>query len=160
MKRDNEAIKRELAALADDGVIRAADVVAAARDEASALHPCFEWDDSEAAEQYRLVQARALLRVYVEVSAPDSSPTPVFVSLTSDRVKEGGGYRALADVMSNDDMRAQLLADAFRQFASMRQKYQHLKQLAGVWDAVDEAEMKQSKQPRRKRGTEDRPNAA
>lgn len=141
MKRDHEAIRAEVERLKTDGVIRPVDVVEAARDEDSPLHDWFQWDDGEAAHQYRLLQARNLLRVYVNVEpASDAEPVRAFVSLTSDRAKEGGGYRALAEVMADDGLRDQLLRDAFVQFRNMQKKYQHLKQLSKVWDAVDEAE--------------------
>lgn len=46
------------------GIIQALDVVAAARDESSVLHDQFDWDDEEAAEKWRLMQARRILRVH------------------------------------------------------------------------------------------------
>lgn len=141
MKRDHDAIRAELERLKVGGVIRPVDVVEAARDESSPLHPCFQWDDGEAAHQYRLLQARNLLRVYVNVEpAANVEPVRAYVSLTSDRVKDGGGYRAMAEVLSDSDLRQQLLNDAFVQFRNMRKKYEHLKQLSKVWAAIDEAE--------------------
>ena len=44
------------------GKLTAHAVVDAARDAKSPLHGYFEWDDSKAAEQYRLDQARVLIR--------------------------------------------------------------------------------------------------
>ena len=46
----------------------------------------------------------------------------------------------MAEVMSDDALREQLLHDAFVQLGNMRKKYQHLQQLAKVWQAVEEAE--------------------
>ena len=37
------------------------EVLEKARDENSELHKCFEWNDSVAAEKYRLQQARAII---------------------------------------------------------------------------------------------------
>lgn len=141
MKRDHNAIKAELATLTADGLIKPSEVIEFAKNPETALHGCFEWDDTEAAHQYRLQQARQILRVYVEVvPAASSEPVRAFVSLTSDRTKEGGGYRVITDVMSDETLRRQMLNDAFRQFRAMQAKYKHLQQLAKVWDAVDEAE--------------------
>jgi len=140
MKRDHDAIRAELERLKSGGVIRPVDVVEAARDEESPLHSCFTWDDGEAAHQFRLLEARNMLRVYVVTEASAPANVRAFVSLTTDRAKEGGGYRAIADVMSDDAMRDQLLRDAFVQFRNMQKRYQHLKQLSKVWDAIDEAE--------------------
>ena len=56
------AIKEELEAIMVGGVLSPANVIEAARDPNSAMHGQFEWDDSEAAQAYRLQQARALIR--------------------------------------------------------------------------------------------------
>lgn len=140
MKRDHDAIRSELDRLKAGGVIRPADVVEAARDESSPLHDLFQWDDSEAAHQYRLLQARKVLQVYVVVDEAKGENVRAFVSLTTDRTNAGGGYRAMAEVLSDDALREQLLQDAFVQFKNMRMKYKSLQQLAKVWDAIDEAE--------------------
>jgi len=140
MKRDHNAVKAELERLKADGVIKPADVVRFARNEDTALHACFTWDDGEAAQQYRLLEARNILRVYVTTEASDTSSVRAFVSLTTDRTKEGGGYRSIADVMSDDALRGQMLADAFVQFKTMQRRYKSLQQLSKVWEAVDAAE--------------------
>lgn len=140
MTAHSEAIRGELEALKVDGVIRPADVVERARDPESAMHGWFEWDESAAAQEFRLYQARKLLRVHVTVEQREDSPTRAFVSLSSDRKVEGGGYRALDDVMSDEALRAQLLRDALAELRCAQQKYRHLKQLSGVWKAVEEAE--------------------
>lgn len=140
MKRDHDAVRAELERLKADGVIKPADVVDFARNEETALHACFTWDDSEAAQQYRLLEARNILRVYVTTEEAGVTDCRAFVSLTTDRSKEGGGYRSLADVMSDDTLREQMLADAFSQFNAMKQRYKSLQQLSKVWAAVDAAE--------------------
>jgi len=140
MKRDHDSIKAELERLKAGGVIKPVDVVEAERDESSALHDCFTWDDDEAAHQFRLLEARNLLRVYVVTEENMAENTRAFVSLSTDRSKEGGGYRTIADVMSDDALRQQMLQDAFSQLRNTQQKYRHLQQLSKVWDALDEAE--------------------
>ena len=56
-------IRRELSRLyGQHGGLTAETVVEAARPEESPLHGQFEWDDTEAAHQFRLVQSRSLMR--------------------------------------------------------------------------------------------------
>lgn len=140
MKRDAAAIKAELDRLNADGVIRPADVVEAARNKRSALHDCFTWEDTEAAHQFRLIEARNLLRVYVLTEKVQGMNVRAFVSLTSDRVKDGGGYRTIADVMGDAELREQMLADAVVQLRNMQKRYKTVQQLERVWDALDEVE--------------------
>ena len=53
-------------------------VVDEARDEESPIHDRFEWDDTKAGEEFRLGQARKLIRVVLTVG-PQGNSTPMFV---------------------------------------------------------------------------------
>ncbi|WP_164145873.1 hypothetical protein [Stenotrophomonas maltophilia] len=146
MTANNEAIRKELEQLKSAGVIQPADVVARASDPASAMHNWFQWDDTEAAQAYRLQQARQLLRVFVTVETKDNKPVRAFVSLGTDRYGEGG-YRTMAEVLSDEEMRAQLLADAVKELRSAEKKYRQLQELSGVWSALDEVEGRDAMKP-------------
>jgi hypothetical protein len=112
-------------------------VVAAARDPASPLHSRFTWDDGEAAEKWRLHEARNLIRVYVLVLAPgQSEPVRAYVSLTEDR--GSAGYRATTDVMSDSERRQALLRQAMREFDAWRRRYEALEELAAVFAAAEQ----------------------
>jgi hypothetical protein len=143
MRRADQEIRAELQRLKRKGKILPADVVDAAREETSPMHRCFTWDDGEAAEQFRLIEARKLLQIYVVVEDGDVSPIRAFVSLTSDR-SSGGGYRAMADVMSNRDLYDQMLSDALTQLRNMQEKYKRLKELEPVWKTVAQVSKRQS----------------
>lgn len=135
-----DLIKQELEALAEanNGLLHPEKVVEFAKDPTTALHSRFEWDDSEAAVKYRIWQARQLIKVTVNI-LPNENETEyqVFVSLKSDRLN-GGGYRALVDVMSNDDQRKELLSQAHNDFKLWQKKYQQLKELAPVFEKMVE----------------------
>lgn len=109
-----DVIKQELERIAaqHDGLLRPEDVVQQATDKAHPLHAHFQWDDSAAAHQYRLHQARALIRS-VRIEVPDRPLVTVqaFVSIPSDRRQEGGGYRALSDVLDSEFLVRQLAAE-------------------------------------------------
>lgn len=135
----NPEIVSELQRIQDEngGLLRPVDVVEAARPESSPLHGQFEWDDSEAGEQYRIWQARQLIRVTVELieSDDDGRFTRAFVSLTTDR-NSAGGYRAMTSVMRNTTRREQLLQDAMNEMERFQKRYAILKELAGVFAAM------------------------
>lgn len=119
------------------GILQPALVVEAARPKASPLHSRFEWSDTKAAQEYRLLQARQLIRVTVDV-LPGGSDTEerIWVSLPADRVETGGGYRPLVTVLSDSELRKQLLAGALEEMEYFTQKYQRLEELAGVFAAI------------------------
>lgn len=131
-----EQIAKEVEALRrPDGLILAEDVVAWAQSNPdSALHSQFEWDNSEAAKQYRIWQARRVIAVCVR--ADDGARK--LVSLSIDRTS--GGYRSVDDVISNDELRRILVNDALAEFKRVRAKYQHVKELVSVYEEIDKAE--------------------
>lgn len=110
------------------GVLKVEDVLTEARDEGSPLHKHFEWDDSEAAEQYRRQQARALIQK-CKITLIDSQPIEIraFVSLPADR-ENGGGYRLTSEVMSDERMKAELVRDIQLTIARWTQKLHLLDQ--------------------------------
>jgi hypothetical protein len=127
-----------------DGYLRPRDVVDAARDEESPLHSQFDWEDSSAAEKYRQWQARALIRVqvaYEPVGDGEDITYRVFASLVSDRLP-AGGYRVMAKVLSDPELRDELLADALAEMQRFRLKYKHLQELAEVFAAISHVEAK------------------
>ena len=149
MSLDHEAIKTELEKLAAEnaGLIHPSDVVMRAREPDSPMHSWFEWDDSEAAEAYRLEQARRLLRVYViELPRESLDPVRAFVSLTPDRVT-GGGYRAIGSVLSDEERSKQLLMDALRELRAMQRRFDQVKELRPIFKAVDRVERKSNLTP-------------
>ena len=95
----------------NNGVLMIDDVLQAAQDENNILHRHFEWDDSEAAKQFRREQARSLIQ-RCKITILDSTPTHVraFISLPSDR-EAGGGYRMTANVLGNEDMKEEFEHD-------------------------------------------------
>lgn len=129
----------ESIAAAHGGLATPEAVVAFAENPSTALHSCFEWDDSEAAKKYRLVQAAEVIRVTVTlIEAPDGTPTRIraFVSLPSDRGVNG--YRRTVDVLADPDQRAELLTMAQREYKAYRTRYQHLNELAVLFAAGDQ----------------------
>lgn len=119
-----------------DGTLSPERVVAFARDPKTALHDQFEWDDSAAAHEFRLQQARAVIRVCVRMIGEEHPRAMrAYVSLESDRMK-GGGYRTLVSVMEDAAMKAQLLDQAKREAKAWSVRYRELEELAKVHEAV------------------------
>lgn len=153
MRRLSAAANAEVLALRRRrGSITPEEVIAFAADENTALHAMFEWDDSEAARQHRISQARLVLRMTIEVVREYHEPIRAFVSLSTDR-GTGGGYRRMRDVMNDPEARAVLLQDALAELRMYQAKYAGLRELDKLWDAAAEIEaeaLKPTKKHRRK----------
>lgn len=123
------------------GLLRPAAVVEAAKNEDSPLHGAFEWDDGEAAQKYRLLQAQTLIRSFkVEIERNGQTHTvPVFIGISTDRTgeKSDNPYRLLEQVTKKPDLMKIAVQDALDQLEALRNKYAHLQKLADVWAAVD-----------------------
>jgi hypothetical protein len=128
----------ELQRIADrnNGLLLPEEVVKAAKSPKSALHTCFEWDNTKAAQAHRLWQARQLISVTVNYLNNTKETVPMFVSLSSDREK-GGGYRTLVSVLSDDEQRKQLLEDAYEDMQTFKRKYKRLEELTEVFEAME-----------------------
>lgn len=137
-KQKQNRVIQELKRIAKEngGLLQPEVVVDEARLVSSPLHSRFEWDNTVAGQQYRIWQARQLIRVSVEVLAGTDKACEVFVSLTPDRERESGGYRVMADVLSDADLRNQMLSDALEELELFREKYRKLKELASVFEAI------------------------
>jgi len=138
--KEATAIGETLAKIENLGPLTPETVLEHARDEASPLHKHFTWDDSEAAEQYRLQQAAWLLRtVKVRVVVKDNETrTRAFVAV---RVKPDEERRAqyvnLNAALENPDWRAQMIKQALRELEAFRQKYAVLSELKSVLTAIE-----------------------
>lgn len=124
-----ERIKNE-----NGGALRAQDVVNEAASEASPLHRYFNWDDNEAAYQYRLWQARQLISAVVVMLPYTKHSVTAYVSLRDDR--RAGIYRPIVEVMSDADMRNRFLAEALDDLHTWERKYNRLVELTPVFEAI------------------------
>lgn len=141
----NKLIIQELERISarNGGILKPEDIVNDARNPKSPLHKRFDWNNTKAAYEWRLLQARNLIRVVVQIIPNGTSePSRVWVSLMQDQNKKGGGYRPLISVLSNEELRRQLLEEALRDMECFSQKYYHLNELATLFSAIKKVKKK------------------
>ena len=144
-----EATKKEIIApvleairTKHNGLLIADHVVDEARKKNSPLHPYFNWDDTKAAHQYRLWQARQLITV-VTVKLPNARRLiQMYVSLRDDRKQPEGAYRGILDVLSDSDLRYQLVREALEDLKYWEQKYSQLAELGEIYQAIQNTRKK------------------
>ena len=110
-----------------------------ARDSESELHKCFDWDDSSAAEKYRLFQARQVINHLIVVKREveeDKEPVQFRVMLKNESDKESGYKQTLVMVRDEDEYK-KLLDQAYRELHSFKQKYSCLSELAEILALID-----------------------
>lgn len=119
------------------GTVSPSDLLNHAKASNSAIHDVFDWDDTTAAESWRIQQAGHLLRslvVTVEIKKGESRSLRAFVNVTH---RDQRGYTSLAHAMSDKELRAQVVDQAWQELLAWRNKYSDYSELAKVRSAID-----------------------
>lgn len=120
------------------GGLTAKKVLEFARPKYSPLHQYFEWDDSVAAEKYRLLQARRIIisiEVEIEGIKYRKYTTPVFIEETGQR-----SYVDISIARKSPEIWNQILQIALDEITLWKTKYEHLIQLKPIMKAIKRTE--------------------
>lgn len=145
-KADADKVGLELEAIRKkhNGKLKPANIVKRAKIKNSAMHCVFIWDDEQAAEEYRIHQARRLvscLRVDVEFMENPvqdiSQNVRAFVNVTD---ADGDRFYTSTDVALQDvDLKLQVLNAARRKVASAVADLRSLEQCADAIELLESA---------------------
>lgn len=109
------------------------EVLEKARNENSELHKCFEWDDSIAAEKYRLRQAREIIvNLVYAPKKKEEQPVRCFQITTEKSV-----YKPTKQFLVQEDEYQKLLARAKAELESFKRRYATLNELESVFEAIE-----------------------
>jgi hypothetical protein len=117
-------------------------IVEEASNPESPAHDLFEWDDSKAANEYRLVRARVLLGSFIietEITTIKNKKKIIDVPFVTRSAP--GKYEITSKAMKDIDKRDFILQEALAEFRRLRTRYSHLSELALVFAAMDEVEV-------------------
>jgi hypothetical protein len=125
------------------GTLTPEQVLKAAAPKSSPLHQHFQWDDTEAAKQYRLMQAGQLIRRVRITYAPSEGRefrVRAFVNVTPEACEDEsprGHYVSFETAIGIPNYREQLLANARRDAETFKQKYATLEEVLPIIQAID-----------------------
>lgn len=144
MSKENHNAKKAAAAMlnqmskANGGKITPQQIVDAARNEDSPLHRFFEWDDDKAAEQYRLDQARTLLRsCQVEVTVSDRKVQVPYYVRDPEADTMDQGYVESGRLKTQEDLSREVLLTEFQRAGSQLARARRLAAYFGAVEEVD-----------------------
>lgn len=123
-----------------------ATIVESAADPSSPAHGLFEWDDSRAAREHRLVQARVILGSFVietEVTTKGKKTRDIEVPFVSRSAP--GSYEITTRAMRTPEKRDFIVREALSEAQRWRRRYSHLSELALVFSAMDEVSARVSR---------------
>lgn len=130
-KADAQRVADEIEAIGEAAT--PAQIVEAAKNENSELHKCFDWNDTEAAEKWRLHQARDVVRCLVirrEVKEGPPQEVRVFHKVDS------CGYKPITRIFRNEDEYANLLQRAYADLQVFKKKYANLQELDAILELI------------------------
>jgi len=142
-----------------DGEVTSRTFLEYSRPEDSETHDMFEWDDSIAAEKYRLVQSGKIInQLQVElVRVGDSAPRQLnieverqepaqrvnaFVNVAPRGTRMTASFNNFVSAMSDEEKSIQVLKNALADLKALEEKYRMYEELADVFAAIHEFEDK------------------
>lgn len=140
--RQAQRIGESLDALGKD--FKPHDVVEAASHPGSPLNPFFQWDDTKAAAEYRLSQARNLIqrvKIIVVTKGGEKTQTRAFHSVEIVVAnKLVPRYVALRTVKANKNLAEQVIQEALRELREWQRKYKDYSNILGteIFEVISE----------------------
>lgn len=137
-KADAQKCYEEIQKIGEE--VKPEQVLDKAKDKKSELHKCFDWNDSSAAEKYRLYQARMVINHLIvikrDVDDKEKEPVQFRVMLKNDRT-HGSGYKQTIVMVKDEDEYRKLLDQAYLELHAFKQKYSCLSELAEILALID-----------------------
>lgn len=138
---DAEKVHVELERLRtkNDGELRGRDMVEAAKSKRNPLHLGFTWDDAECGIKHRLREANNIVQAInvIRPEAPESGAVRAYEISRSMSTPKKRSYRAIEDIMQDEEARGELLNRALGELLAIRRRYSQLQELAIVFREVD-----------------------
>lgn len=128
------------------GTLTAGEVLKAARPDDSPIHDCFIWDDSRAAEKYRLEQARYLLRSIEVLVLSDDGERNVRAFFKCEMPEGSDEERSIyvtAEVVAHDAyFHSQILKRALQEIKAWQGRYRDYSELRQIFGAIEQTQRK------------------
>ena len=108
----------------------------------SLLHNCFEWNDSKAAEEYRIVQAREILRCIIIEIEPDEDYEEIrtiraLIAPSSIEKENNTSYVTVEEVCNDEELQAAYMRQLKRDLDAIKNKIKGFKQFSEVVKAIN-----------------------
>lgn len=136
-KANAEKCYNEISSLGEE--VTPEQVVTKAKESDSELHKCFEWDDTAAAEKYRLHQARNVINslIVIKHDVKEKSEPVQFRVMMKNENASGTGYKQVISMVRDEDEYTKLLEQAMRELRAFKAKYSCLTELADILALID-----------------------
>lgn len=134
-----------------EGRVTSASFLEYSRPETADTHTMFEWNDSVAAEKYRLRQAASIIgQLDVKIQYIGSqeaeqkevqiTPVPAFVNVAGKSTKASASFVNVVAAHEDEVLWKQVMRNALGELNAFKRKYANYKEFAKVISAIDDLE--------------------
>ncbi len=137
LKADAQAAGEQMEVLERTGGLTPTRLLDANREIGTPLHDDFEWNDTIAAEKFRENQASYIIRhlvVHETTTAQEPVMVRAFIGVMEDQKPV---YVGLSRVLSDAELRVQMLDNAKADLMAFRNKYNSLEELSAIFTAIE-----------------------
>lgn len=130
----------------ESGAVTPNNLLVAATPENSVMHPCFTWNDKEAAIKQRLSEARQIIRSIVRVCVSEDEKREEKEIRAYVNINPRNGHGAAGEfisvdrALSDEETRKIVLKKVLEELSAYKRKYKEFSELSQVFSAIDEAE--------------------
>jgi hypothetical protein len=122
--------------------LTAENIIEVAKNNKSSLHDLFDWDDTEAARKWRLQQARVFINEIQVIIEGNTSPAFEMITTIIEQDKDGNVeserfYKPKLEILSNEQMRRQIIQRALRMQEYWSQQYFSYSELKPIIVSVE-----------------------
>lgn len=108
-----------------------------AKDSNTELHKCFTWDDTKAAEKWRLQEARILV-CNIKIVDEKSEKEPVQTSIRFFyKTDNDSGYKPTQLILRREDEYKKLLERCSNELRAIKNKFQNLSEFDQIWELIN-----------------------
>jgi len=108
-----------------------------ARDSNTELHKCFTWDDTEAAEKWRISEARAVVRnLKIIEQKPDKQTEPTTIRVFYKTDNESG-YKPTKLILKKPDEYKALVERCRSELLAIKQKFNSISEYEEIWEMIN-----------------------
>lgn len=135
---DAQKVAEEIYALGDKPTVH--EILEMARNENTEIHKLIEWDDKIAAEKYRIVRIRHIVRdiQITHICTGKKKKEKIEVPLRMyHNLKGEAGYRPVPKIIQDEDLHKKLLMTARAELDAFRRKYSILSELKPLLEEID-----------------------
>lgn len=121
----------------ENGVINRRLVLESAKPKDSPIHDLFEWDDTIAAESYRLSQARLLIsNLNLVIEKEEAEPLEIRAYVNISEVKEGS-FINIESAFKSEESKELVMKRALQELKAFENKYRNLKIFSNLFIEID-----------------------